>query len=103
MKTVNDLRDVLFEQLERLRGKEVDPKELDRARAIADVSKVIVESAKVEVDFVKATGADGGSGFIPQATETEQAPRKVATVSRRSLPAAPAVDDDAPLVPARRH
>jgi hypothetical protein len=39
--------------------------EIERAKAIADVGRVIVDSAKVEVEFVKATGGKG-SGFVPE-------------------------------------
>ncbi|MNF15160.1 hypothetical protein D3C80_2176510 [compost metagenome] len=39
--------------------------DIDRAKAIADVGKVLVDSAKVEVAFIVATGADASStGFI---------------------------------------
>ena len=74
---ITDLRDHLFETLEALRDEE-KPMDLDRARAVAEVAKVIVESAKVEVAFMKATGADGGSGFIPETRrEAVPAPRRI--------------------------
>ena len=38
--------------------------ELDKAKAIADIAQVIVNSAKVEVDFIKVVHGNG-SGFIP--------------------------------------
>ena len=57
---ITDLRNHLFETLEALRDEE-KPMELDRARAIADVAKVIVESAKVEVGFLKVTGGISGT------------------------------------------
>lgn len=48
--------------------------ELARAKAIADVGRVIVDSAKVEVEFMKATGASKSTtGFLPE--ETEETPR----------------------------
>lgn len=34
--------------------------------ALAEVSQVIVNSAKVQVDFIKATGRAWGTGFIPE-------------------------------------
>ena len=40
--------------------------DLDRARTIGDIAKVLVDTARVEVDFVKHTGSNG-SGFIPEA------------------------------------
>lgn len=75
-RNIDDLRDHLFETLAALRNKDA-PMELDRAKAIADVGKVIVESAKAENDFMKITGAAQGSGFIPAA-------------EGKTIPAAPA-------------
>jgi hypothetical protein len=62
---IEDLRDHLFETLEALRDPE-RPMALDRARAICDVSQTIINSAKVEVDFINAVGKASGSGFIPE-------------------------------------
>ena len=81
---IEDLRDHLFATLEALQDEE-KPMEIDRARAIADVAKVIVESAKTEVAFVKVVTDAGpafgvrGSGFIPigQAEEVKPAARLV--------------------------
>jgi hypothetical protein len=61
---INDLRDHLFATLESLRDED-KPMELDRAKAIADVARVVVESAKVEVDFLKTTGAIKSTDFLP--------------------------------------
>jgi hypothetical protein len=44
---------------------EEKPMELDRAKTIADVAQALINSAKVEVDFMKTTGQMRGSGFIP--------------------------------------
>jgi hypothetical protein len=52
-----DLRNHLFATLEALQDKEA-PMELDRAKTIADVAQVIINSAKVEVEFARATGLD---------------------------------------------
>lgn len=72
-----DLRNHLFQALERLN--ETDAKnemrmdrELDRARAIAEVAQVVVNSAKVEVEYIKATDRDRGSEFL---AEPEESPR----------------------------
>jgi hypothetical protein len=65
---IDDLRNHLFETLEALKDKE-EPMDLDRARAIADVAKVLVESAKVEVDFLKVTGAARSTDFLPDGSE----------------------------------
>lgn len=61
---IQDLRDHLFATIEAMQDKD-EPMPIDRAKAIADVAQVIVNSAKVEVEFMKATGAVQGTGFIP--------------------------------------
>ncbi len=61
---IEDLRNHLFETLEALRDKE-EPMDIERAKAVADVARVIVDSAKAENDFIKLTGSKG-SGFIPE-------------------------------------
>jgi hypothetical protein len=60
---IEDLRNHLFATLEDLRDPE-KPMELDRAREVANIGKVIVDSARAEIDFLKATGAVVGTGFI---------------------------------------
>lgn len=59
-----DLRNHLFETLEALKDPE-KPMDIDRAKAIVEVSKAITETAKVEVDFLRVAGGTG-SGFIPE-------------------------------------
>lgn len=54
---INTLRQHLLDTLTELRDRS-HPMEPDRARAIAQVAGVLVDSAKVEVDYVKATGQD---------------------------------------------
>ena len=73
---ITALRGELFASIKRLAGT-TDPKELERAKAIADTAQVIVNTAKVEVDFIRATGNPGGSGFIPLA-----GPRPLAVTSK---------------------
>lgn len=63
---IEDLRNHLFETLERLKDKD-DPMDLDRAKTVAEVASVIVDSAKVEADVMKLTNSVG-SGFIPTPT-----------------------------------
>ena len=65
---IEDLRNLLFETMERLLDEE-SPIDAAQAQTIANVGKVIVESAKVEVEFMKHVGGLG-SGFIP--TEPKQ-------------------------------
>jgi hypothetical protein len=65
---IDDLRNHLFETLEALKDED-KPMELARAKAIADVSRVIVDSAKVEVDFLRVTGGLRSTGFLPEEAE----------------------------------
>ena len=67
-----DLRDHLFATLEALRDKD-EPMDLERAKTIADVAQVIVNSATVEVKFIQATGGKG-SGFVPDALPAPSEP-----------------------------
>ncbi len=58
-----DLRDHLFETIEALKDKD-HPMDIQRAKAIANAAQVIVNSVKVENEFLKLTGGKG-SGFVP--------------------------------------
>jgi hypothetical protein len=77
-----DLRNHLFETLEGLKDAD-KPMDIDRARAVADVAKVIVESAKVEVAFLKVTGGISGTGFMPDG-EVPVAPTRPQLAGRKS-------------------
>lgn len=59
---ITDLRTHLMQTLASLRDRDT-PMEPDRARAVAQVAGVLVDTAKVEIDYIKATGA-AGSDFI---------------------------------------
>lgn len=70
---IQDLRNHLFATLEALGDKD-NPMELQRAKTIAEVAQVIINSAKVEVDFLNRGGTLGeGTGFI-HATDDAPAP-----------------------------
>ena len=74
---INTLREHLMSTLASLRDRE-NPMEPDRARAVAQVAGVLVDTARVEVDYIKATGQDV-SNFIdgmkaPDVARIEQAP-----------------------------
>lgn len=62
---ITDLRNHLFAALEGLADPD-NPLDIERAKAIAEVSKVVIESAKVEVDFCRVTGQTTGSGFMEE-------------------------------------
>lgn len=58
---INSLRDTLFATLQEVK---TGTMEIDRARAVADVAQCIIATAKVEIDYAKATGADINSTLI---------------------------------------
>lgn len=70
---ITDLRNHLFATLEALQDKD-DPMPVERAQAIASVGKVIVDSAKVEVLFLRATAAESGTGFLDAPKEKDVTP-----------------------------
>jgi hypothetical protein len=58
---IEDLRNHLFETLEMLKDGEM---EVEKAQVICQVADVIVNSAKVEVQFLRAMGTNQSTGFI---------------------------------------
>lgn len=60
---IDELRGHLFAALDGLRNKD-EPMDLDRAKTIADVAQVLINSAKAENDYLRATGASGASAFM---------------------------------------
>ena len=58
---IQDLRNHLFETIELLKDKEID---INTALAIADVSRAIIDTAKVEVQYLKAIESNNKSLFL---------------------------------------
>lgn len=72
---MSDLRNHLFETLEALKDDE-KPMDLDRAKRISEIAQTIINSAKVEVEFMEATGADlTGEFFDDQYRSGTSVPR----------------------------
>lgn len=67
MSTMAELRAALMGTLDDLRNRET-PMDVDRAKAVAHVAGVLVETAKVEIDYLKVTGGQK-SEFIEPAQE----------------------------------
>jgi hypothetical protein len=70
---IQDLRDHLFEQMERLNNDELTPEELQRevtrASAMSELGKVIVDSAKTQVLAQKWTGEKKGIKTISEGVD----------------------------------
>lgn len=63
---ITDLRNHLFETIEMLKDKEID---IQTAKAISDVAQVIINSAKVEVQFLKEVDASKSTNFMLETKE----------------------------------
>lgn len=66
------MRNYMFNQLKRLDDPNCDiEKEVKRTQSIIGVGNTLIQSAKVEVDFIKATNGEG-SGFIARKNGNKQ-------------------------------
>jgi hypothetical protein len=68
---ISDLRNHLFSVLEEL----TDPDstyDIAKAKVVADVAQVIINSAKIENDYIKIIGGSHGTGFIEDRNEVKQ-------------------------------
>ena len=76
---ITELRDILFETLRGLKNKTVDT---EQAKAINDTAQVIINSAKLEVDYVRHTGAIPATNFL-QSTKPEKPANYVHRIGER--------------------
>lgn len=75
---IEDLRARLFATLDGLADRE-KPMEINRAKAIADVARVIVDSAKAEIQLLHVTGRrDAATKFIPTPVGPAAGQRRIA-------------------------
>ncbi len=76
---IEDLRNHLFEALERLKDPDPEkPLDLEREKMICAVSRQIIDSARVEVAMVRAiNGSSPGTGFFNLPDEGRDVPRLV--------------------------
>ena len=70
---ITDLRTHLMATLASLRDR-TNPMEPDRARAVAQVATVLVDTARVEVEYIKATGSERTSQFLTPLPAPEDKP-----------------------------
>ena len=81
MKTMDDLRSVIFDTIDDVRKGKLDAA---TAKAISELSQNVINSAKAEADYARATGQVVRSGLI----RTEQAAPPLAAPAADALPAA---------------
>lgn len=77
-KDINGLRDRLFDLLDGVKGGTVD---VEKAKTMVRVADSIIDTARVENEFLRATDNVRGTGFISQASpEPPQIKRGIAGV-----------------------
>jgi hypothetical protein len=83
MNNITQLRAALFETLQ---GVKDGTMEIDRAKAVSDVAQTIINTAKVEIDYIRATDANVTTDFIggTQKRIGGQAPEVPSLVSQLS-------------------
>lgn len=67
---IDQVRQSLLDTLTDLRNKE-QPMDIERAKAVAQVASVLVDTAKVENEYLKITGQDN-SKFLEQPVDDSQ-------------------------------
>lgn len=81
---IEDLRTALLATLADLRNRE-QPMDIDRARAVAQVASVLVDTARVENEYLKITGQDR-SEFIGQPDDAHRAlPNGITAITRHRI------------------
>lgn len=85
--SIRDLRAILFDTIRAVKDDKDFP--LERAKTVGELAQVIVNSAKTEVDFIRATNGKGvASGFLGAQPDLPAAP---------AAPDAPGEDGDGGL------
>jgi hypothetical protein len=82
-KNLSDLRAALFDTLEKVKSGQI---ELDKARTINEIGKTLIDSAKVEVNYLEVIGGAGESAFIaPEDQAPEDLPAGITGITRHRL------------------
>lgn len=63
---IDELRKQLFSTIERLNSKEENGMTVEMAKAVAAIGQVIINSAKLEIDFIKAHNNSNALLPIPE-------------------------------------
>lgn len=79
-KSIEDLREALFATLQGVKDGSVD---VERAKAINELGKTLCDTAKVEVDYIKAAG--GGESSFLTAYGDNNLPQGITGITRHRL------------------
>lgn len=62
---ITELRDILFDTIRQLKDKD-SAMDIERAGAINNTAQTIINTAKLEVDYIRTTGAMTETNFLPK-------------------------------------
>ena len=79
-KSIEDLREALFATLQGVKDGSID---IEKARAVNELGKTICETAKVEVDYIKASG--GESSFLSTTIGADNLPPGITGITQHRL------------------
>lgn len=79
--SIEDLREALFATLQGVKDGSID---VEKARAVNELGKTLCDTAKVEVDYIKATGG-GESTFLATTIGNSNLPPGVTGVTQHRL------------------
>ena len=79
---IDELREHLFDALRGLKNKTMD---ISTAQAMSDVSQTIIASARVEVEFAKATGEGLESKFLENTAEEKELPKGITAIRQHRI------------------
>lgn len=68
MSDIATLRTALFDELKRVQDKN-EKFDAARTRAVTEISGRILDSARVEIDYARATRRSVNTGFLPQGSD----------------------------------
>ena len=80
-KSIEDLREALFATLQGVKDGSID---VEKARAVNELGKTICDTAKVEVDYIKASGG-GESQFLSTTIGNDNLPSGITGITRHRL------------------
>lgn len=79
-KNISDLREALFDTLQALKDGKIT---VEQAKAMSDIGQVIINSAKVEVDYIRAN--NGGETPFLDAVGNDNLPPGITGIRRHAL------------------
>ncbi|MEX8520038.1 MAG: hypothetical protein AB3X44_16130 [Leptothrix sp. (in: b-proteobacteria)] len=81
-KKISDLRDILFAALDQVKDGSMD---LDKAKTVNEISKTIIDTAKVEVDYMRTVGGGKGKFIELEEPEAQKLPKGITGIRQHRL------------------